>query len=181
VREQFLVEITGDPDDPSRHRVADLGELNRLFTAWVETIYHRQIHSETGQAPLTRWTAGGPFGLPTPDALAEAFLWEEHRTVTKTALVSLQATPTRSTRCWSGAASSWCSTRSTWPPSRSGCAASRPGPRSRTTSVGTPTSRPDPKPHPSYRHRPGSTTPCGCPQLCTQPLTCCFAVSRRPA
>ena len=33
VREQFLVEITGDPDsDPSRHRVADLGELNRLFT-----------------------------------------------------------------------------------------------------------------------------------------------------
>jgi putative transposase len=90
VREQFLVEITGNPDDPSRHCVADLGELNRLFTAWVETVYHHQIHSETGQAPLARWTAGGPFGLPTPDALAEAFLWEEHRTVTKTALVSLQ-------------------------------------------------------------------------------------------
>jgi putative transposase len=90
VREQFLVEITGDPTDPSRHPVADLGELNRLFTAWVETVYHRQIHSETGAAPLARWQAGGPFGLPTPDALAEAFLWEEHRTVTKTALVSLQ-------------------------------------------------------------------------------------------
>ena len=90
VREQFLVEITGDPTDPSRHPVADLGELNRLFTAWVETVYHRQIHSETGQAPLARWTAAGPFGLPSPDALAEAFLWEEHRTVTKTALVSLQ-------------------------------------------------------------------------------------------
>ena len=90
VREQFLVEITGDPGDPSRHSVADLGELNRLFTAWVETVYHRQVHSETGHTPLARWTAGGPFGLPTPDALAEAFLWEEHRTVTKTALVSLQ-------------------------------------------------------------------------------------------
>jgi len=90
VREQFLVEITGDPADPSRHPVADLVELNRLFTAWVETVYHRQIHSETGAAPLTRWSAGGPFPLPTPDALAEAFLWEEHRTVTKTALVSLQ-------------------------------------------------------------------------------------------
>jgi putative transposase len=91
VREQFLVEITGDPGtDPSRHRVADLGELNRLFTAWVETVYHRQIHSETGAAPLARWTADGPFALPTPDALAEAFLWAEHRTVTKTALVSLQ-------------------------------------------------------------------------------------------
>ena len=23
--------------------------------------------------------------------------------------------------------------------------------------------------------------PCGCPKLCTQPLTCCFATSRRPA
>ena len=46
VREQFLVEITGNPEgDPSRHPIADLGELNRLFTAWVETVYHRQIHS----------------------------------------------------------------------------------------------------------------------------------------
>jgi putative transposase len=90
VREQFLVEITGDPADPSRHPVADLDELNRLFTAWVETVYHRSVHSETGHAPLARWAAAGPFPLPTPDALAEAFLWEEQRTVTKTALVSLQ-------------------------------------------------------------------------------------------
>ena len=91
VREQFLVEITGNPGgDPSRHPVADLGELNALFTAWVETVYHRQIHSETGAAPLARWTAAGPFPIPSTDALAEAFLWEEHRTVTKTALVSLQ-------------------------------------------------------------------------------------------
>ena len=91
VREQFLVEITGNPEgDPSRHPVADLGELNALFTAWVETVYHRQIHSETGQAPLARWSAAGPFPIPSTDALAEAFLWEEQRTVTKTALVSLQ-------------------------------------------------------------------------------------------
>jgi putative transposase len=91
VREQFLVEITGNPEgDPSRHPVADLDELNRLFTAWVETVYHRQIHSETAAAPLARWTAGGPFPIPSTDALAEAFLWEEQRTVTKTALVSLQ-------------------------------------------------------------------------------------------
>jgi putative transposase len=78
VREQFLVEITGDPDtDPSRHPVGGLGELNRLFTAWVETVYHRQIHSETGAAPLARWNTGGPFPIPSTDALAEAFLWEE--------------------------------------------------------------------------------------------------------
>jgi len=91
VREQFLVEITGNPEgDPSRHPVADLGELNELFTAWVETVYHRQIHSETGQAPLARWSVTGPFPIPSTDALAEAFLWEEQRTVTRTALVSLQ-------------------------------------------------------------------------------------------
>jgi putative transposase len=89
VREQFLVEITGDPAEPGRHYVADLLELNRLFTAWVETVYHRRTHSETGQAPLARWQAGGPFPLPTPAALAEAFLWEQRRSVTKTATVSL--------------------------------------------------------------------------------------------
>ncbi|MGH4015917.1 MAG: DDE-type integrase/transposase/recombinase [Pseudonocardiaceae bacterium] len=90
VREQFLVEITGT-GEPGRHHVGDLIELNGLFTAWVETVYHRQVHSETGQPPLARWQAGGPFPLPTPAALAEAFLWEERRTVTKTATVSLHA------------------------------------------------------------------------------------------
>lgn len=89
VRDQFLVEITGDPEEPGRHFVADLLELNRLFTAWVETVYHTHIHSETGQAPLARWQAGGPFPLPTSAALAEAFLWEERRSVTKTATISL--------------------------------------------------------------------------------------------
>jgi putative transposase len=91
VRDQFLVEITGAPErDPNRHVVADLDELNRLFTAWVETVYHRREHSETGAPPLARWHAGGPFPLPAPALLAEVFLWEAHRTVTKTALVSLQ-------------------------------------------------------------------------------------------
>jgi putative transposase len=97
VRDQFLVEIAGrntDADASSttggRHQVGDLGELNRLFTAWVEQVYHRRPHSETGLPPLARWQTSGPFPLPTPDALAEAFLWAEQRTVSKTALVSLQ-------------------------------------------------------------------------------------------
>jgi putative transposase len=41
VREQFLVELTSD----RLAQVSDLAELNRLFTAWVETIYHPAIHS----------------------------------------------------------------------------------------------------------------------------------------
>ncbi|HEY2831359.1 MAG TPA: DDE-type integrase/transposase/recombinase [Sporichthyaceae bacterium] len=89
VRDQFLVEITGDPDVAGRHFVADLTELNRLFAAWAETVYHRHPHSETGQQPLVRWSASAPFPLPSPAALAEAFLWEERRTVTKTATISL--------------------------------------------------------------------------------------------
>lgn len=97
VQDQFLVEVTGDPAvhaaQPGRHLVDDLLVLNRLFAAWTETVYHRQIHSETGQAPLLRWQAGWsdqrPLRLPTPAQLAEAFLWAEYRTVTKTATVSL--------------------------------------------------------------------------------------------
>jgi putative transposase len=68
-----------------------LEELNRLFTAWVETVYHASPHSETGAPPLRRWQEGVsvPLPLPAPAQLREAFLWSEFRTVTKTAAVSL--------------------------------------------------------------------------------------------
>jgi putative transposase len=85
VRGQFLAELT----EERAARVPDLAELNRLFTAWTETVYHVREHSETGQAPLPRWEAGGPFPAPAPAALAEAFRWSEWRTVTKTATVSM--------------------------------------------------------------------------------------------
>jgi putative transposase len=42
VREQFLVELE------ARGGAAELAELNRLFQAWVEGVYHRRAHSETG-------------------------------------------------------------------------------------------------------------------------------------
>jgi putative transposase len=80
VRDQFLVEI----DDG-----VELGELNRLFSAWLEVVYHRRTHSETGQTPLERFDAAGAPPLPTPALLREAFLWSQERTVTKTATVSL--------------------------------------------------------------------------------------------
>ena len=79
VRDQFLVEI----DDG-----VELTELNRLFSAWLEVVYHRRVHSETGQTPLERFDAAGAPALPTPALLREAFLWSRERTVTKTATVS---------------------------------------------------------------------------------------------
>lgn len=84
VRDQFLVEIDA-------RGVADLVEMNRLFAAWVETAYHHRVHSETKATPLDRFVAGGPFAIPTPAQLHEAFLWSEQRTVTKTATVSLHS------------------------------------------------------------------------------------------
>ena len=57
----------------------------------METVYHITPHSQTGKPPLRRWQQGlpAPLPLPSPAQLREAFLWSEHRTVTKTATVSL--------------------------------------------------------------------------------------------
>jgi putative transposase len=87
VREQFLVEIT----EQIAAGISGLPELNRLLAAWVETVYHTAIHSETGMAPLARWRAGipDPLPLPSPTQLREAFLWSEFRIVTTNATVSL--------------------------------------------------------------------------------------------
>jgi transposase InsO family protein len=98
VRDQFLVEVA----DTTAAELAERGlthavallELNALFTAWVESVYHHHVHSETGQTPLARWddgwhTAGHGPVMPSADALTEAFQWSEQRTVTKTATVSL--------------------------------------------------------------------------------------------
>ena len=85
VRDQFLVEV-GDGAG-----VADLAEMNRLFQAWTETVYHQQVHSETGQAPAARWEKAAPEerAVPGPGLLREAFLWSERRRADKTALVRL--------------------------------------------------------------------------------------------
>ena len=75
VNEQFLVEVADTTsDDLASQGVCQaeaLLELNRLFTAWVETVYHARVHTETSQPPLARWNDGfaragtGP-QMPTP-------------------------------------------------------------------------------------------------------------------
>jgi putative transposase len=83
VRGQFLVELE------ARGGAADLAELNELFGAWVEGVYHRTRHAETNETPLQRLMGAEPLRRPTPAELHEAFLWAEVRTVTKTASVSI--------------------------------------------------------------------------------------------
>lgn len=86
VRDQFLVELsTGD----ALKQVTDLAALNELFTAWVETVYHHNVHSETGDKPLARFLAAGPVDILPPAKVTEAFKWAHERKVTKTATISL--------------------------------------------------------------------------------------------
>lgn len=82
VRDQFMVELP-------HAGVDSLEKLNSLFAAWVESVYHRQIHSETGQAPMERFLAAGAPTTPSAERLREAFLWAEQRRVTKTGCVAL--------------------------------------------------------------------------------------------
>jgi putative transposase len=49
VKEQFETEVRGREEPPS------LDELNAYFEAWLAERYHRDVHSETGEAPRDRF------------------------------------------------------------------------------------------------------------------------------
>lgn len=106
VTSQFLTEITTEPTaagtagTPSTTGTAagtavdSLAELNALFTSWVEVVYHRAVHSTTGQAPISRWEAGWAERRPRrkdPEVIAEAFCWSAQRTVSKAGTISLHS------------------------------------------------------------------------------------------
>ena len=65
--------------------------MNRAVPGLDETVYHRAVHSETGEAPAARWEKATPAerAVPEPGLLREAFLWSERRRADKTALVRL--------------------------------------------------------------------------------------------
>ena len=97
VTQQFLGEITvtNQPSLPGTGQgseISTLAELNSLFTSWVQVLYHRSVHSTTGQTPLERWDASWTNRTPvrkSPEVISEAFLWSAIRKATKTATVSL--------------------------------------------------------------------------------------------
>ena len=72
--------------------VSSLPELNQSLLAWVEVVYHRKLHSETGQAPLERHRQDpAPATRPIdPQELRAAFLHRDQRKVTKTATFSFR-------------------------------------------------------------------------------------------
>ena len=83
IREAFLAEAT--------HRgIESLDALNDLFAAWAERVCNQRTHAETGQAPISRFEAGGPPRQADPGLLREAFRWSVTRKVTRTASVPLE-------------------------------------------------------------------------------------------
>ena len=84
VRQQFLPEV-------ETSALATLSELNESFWAWLERVYHRKTHSETGQSPLERYQAGlASVRQADPEMLRKAFLWREKRKVRKDGRIALQ-------------------------------------------------------------------------------------------
>jgi hypothetical protein len=68
-----------------------LEELNSLFSAWLSEAYNNKPHSALdGQTPAAAFASNSaPLRFPSIEALREAFLHEEERTVDKTGCLSL--------------------------------------------------------------------------------------------
>ena len=85
VQADFLPEL-------ARSEVTTLPHLNQSLLAWVEVVYHRKPHSETGQSPLERFRQQpNPTARAVdPTTLRQAFLHRDQRKVSKTATISFQ-------------------------------------------------------------------------------------------
>jgi transposase InsO family protein len=86
VRSDFLPELALSTS------IHTLDALNLSFLAWLEVVYHRKVHTETGQSPLDRFrTDETPAVRPVdPLTLRQAFLFRVTRQVTKTGHVNFQ-------------------------------------------------------------------------------------------
>jgi len=84
IRLQFLPEVEVS-------EISTLAELNESFWAWLELVYHRTVHRETGQTPLERFQQGLlDVRSADPETLRKAFLWREFRKVRKDGCIELQ-------------------------------------------------------------------------------------------
>lgn len=71
-------------------QLTTLEELNELFWAWLEVVYHTRVHGVTKQTPQSRFESDTePLRRIEPTVLREVFLWEEERTVDQTGCISL--------------------------------------------------------------------------------------------
>jgi len=86
VRSDFLPELA------LAASIHTLENLNLSFLAWLEVVYHRKVHAETGQSPLDRFRRDEtPAVRPVdPLTLRQSFLFRVTRQVAKTGHVNFQ-------------------------------------------------------------------------------------------
>jgi putative transposase len=127
VRSTFLPELATSTS------VHTLDDLNQSLLAWIEVVYHRKVHSETGQSPLDRFRQDTTPSVHTVDPLTlrTAFLFRVTRRVNKTGhtrrAISLSASwaiATPSPAFWPVRPSNCATTPSTCSAWRSGSTAS---------------------------------------------------------
>ena len=96
VRLQFMPEVAASA-------IATLTDLNESFWAWLECIYHRTVHSETGETPLERFQQGShDLRSADPITMSTAFMWREIRQVRKDGSLDLQGNRYQAPRALSG-------------------------------------------------------------------------------
>jgi putative transposase len=83
VQSDFLPEL-------AQSNVSTLSQLNESLLAWLEIVYHRKVHTETGQSPLERYRQDTQAATrpADPTALRQAFLHRATRQVARTATFS---------------------------------------------------------------------------------------------
>jgi putative transposase len=86
--------------------IKTIDELNSAFEAWCEIDYNRRIHSETGEAPLSRYLANiekiPPKRITDIEKLERLFLWGDDRVVDKYGLISFEGNKYRAPGCGRG-------------------------------------------------------------------------------
>jgi transposase InsO family protein len=91
--ERFFQFVQSDflPELP-HSSVTTLPQLNESLLAWIEVVYQRKLHTETGQAPLERVRQDPASSTRPADPLElrQAFLHRDQRKVTKTATFSFR-------------------------------------------------------------------------------------------
>lgn len=71
-------------------KIASLEDLNRYFSAWLETMYHQRVHRTLKKRPAAVMATHGDLRLVDPETLRQAFLWSRSAKADKTACISVQ-------------------------------------------------------------------------------------------
>jgi len=89
--ERFNRTVESFLDELSLQKAQTLEDLNRLFSAWLSEGYNNKPHSSLdGKTPADAFASDtAPMRFPSFEALKDAFLHEEERTVDKTGCLKL--------------------------------------------------------------------------------------------